>query len=50
MPTAAENANDLPSAISAYEAFLKLAPDDPSADAVKARVEQLKTASQATGG
>jgi tetratricopeptide (TPR) repeat protein len=47
---AAENANDLPSAISAYEQFLKLAPDDPSADAVKARVKQLKTASQATGG
>ena len=47
---AAENANDLPSAIAAYEQFLKLAPDDPSSDAVKARVEQLKAASQSTGG
>lgn len=47
---AAENANDLPSAISAYEQFLKLAPDDPSAEAVKARVAQLKAASQSTGG
>jgi tetratricopeptide (TPR) repeat protein len=47
---AAENANDLPSAIAAYEQFLKLAPDDPSAEAVKARVEQLKAASQSTGG
>ena len=47
---AAENANDLPSAISAYEQFLKLAPDDPSAEAVKSRVEQLKAASQSTGG
>jgi tetratricopeptide (TPR) repeat protein len=47
---AAENANDLPSAVAAYEQFLKLAPDDPSAEAVKARVEQLKAASQPTGG
>ena len=47
---AAENANDLSSAISAYEQFLKLAPDDPSADAVKSRVQQLKAASQSTGG
>jgi tetratricopeptide (TPR) repeat protein len=47
---AAENANDLPSAVAAYEQFLKLAPDDPSAEAVKARVKQLKAASQATGG
>lgn len=47
---AAENANDLPSAVAAYEQFLKLAPDDPSADAVKARVEQLKAASPSVGG
>ena len=47
---AAENANDLPSAVAAYEQFLKVAPDDPSADAVKARVEQLKAASPSVGG
>ena len=47
---AAENANDLPSAIAAYEQFLKLAPDDPSADAVKQRLDVLKASSTATGG
>ena len=50
---AAENAGDYPSAIAAYKKFLTLAPDDPSAAAVKARVEQLEAASAAsptTGG
>jgi tetratricopeptide (TPR) repeat protein len=45
---AAENANDVPSAIAAYQQFLKLAPDDPSADAVKQRVQALQ-ASSGTG-
>jgi tetratricopeptide (TPR) repeat protein len=41
---AAETAQDAPSAIAAYEAFLRLAPDDSSAAIVKDRLEQLKPA------
>jgi tetratricopeptide (TPR) repeat protein len=47
---AAENANDLPSAIAAYEQFLKLAPDDPSAPAVRDRVKLLEGAVASSGG
>jgi tetratricopeptide (TPR) repeat protein len=39
---AAQEANDLESAIAAYERFLELAPSDPSADEVKQRIEFLK--------
>jgi tetratricopeptide (TPR) repeat protein len=39
---AAESATDIQSAIAAYEQFLQLAPNDPSAAQVKQRVEFLK--------
>jgi tetratricopeptide (TPR) repeat protein len=39
---AAQEANDIPSAITAYEKFLDLAPNDPSAAQVKQQVEFLK--------
>jgi tetratricopeptide (TPR) repeat protein len=42
----AEQANDIPTAIAAYERFAKLAPQDPTTPAVKQRVQQLR-ASQA---
>jgi predicted TPR repeat methyltransferase len=45
---AAETAQDAASAIAAYEAFLKLAPDDSSASIVKDRLKQLKPAPTAT--
>jgi regulator of sirC expression with transglutaminase-like and TPR domain len=40
----AEAANDLQTAITAYERFLELAPEDPSAEAVKQRIELLQGA------
>jgi tetratricopeptide (TPR) repeat protein len=40
---AAEAAQDYPSAIAAYEQFLKLAPDDPSAKQVRDRIDLLKS-------
>ena len=43
---AAQSANDIPKAIEAFEKFLKLAPDDPSADLIREQLKQLK-ASQA---
>ena len=39
---AAQQANDLESAVAAYEQFLKLAPDDPSAATVKQQLQFLK--------
>jgi tetratricopeptide (TPR) repeat protein len=39
---AAQQANDLKSAVAAYEQFLKLAPDDPSAATVKQQLQFLK--------
>jgi tetratricopeptide (TPR) repeat protein len=39
---AAEQANDTTSAIEGYKRFLKLAPDDPNAAAVRQRVKQLQ--------
>jgi tetratricopeptide (TPR) repeat protein len=39
---AAQQANDLKSAVAAYEKFLKLAPNDPSAAQVKQQVQFLK--------
>jgi tetratricopeptide (TPR) repeat protein len=47
---AAEAASDLPSAIAAYEAFLKLAPEDQSAPAVRERIKQLEAAVASTSG
>jgi tetratricopeptide (TPR) repeat protein len=41
--SAAQSANDSKTAIKAYEAFLKLAPDDVNAPQVKSIVKQLKT-------
>lgn len=38
----AETANDLPTAIAAYKRFLKLAPEDQSAPAVKERIAELE--------
>ncbi len=43
----AEAASDTATAIKAYEQFIKLAPEDPSAAAVKQRIKQLKAASSA---
>jgi predicted TPR repeat methyltransferase len=45
---AAEAANDTQAAITAYERFLVLAPDDPSAAAIRDRIKQLR--SPATAG
>jgi tetratricopeptide (TPR) repeat protein len=41
---AAQQSGDYPKAIAAYEKFLKLAPDDPSAAIVKQQIEQLQAA------
>jgi len=46
---AAQDAGDVATAISAYEAFLKLAPDDPTAVEVKRIVKQLRAQAGATG-
>jgi tetratricopeptide (TPR) repeat protein len=45
---AAESANDPEAAIAAYERFLELAPDDPTAPAIRERIKQLR--SPATAG
>jgi tetratricopeptide (TPR) repeat protein len=42
--SAAQSANDTKAAIKAYDAFLKLAPDDVNAPQVKSILKQLKTA------
>lgn len=39
----AEAANDIPAAVAAYKRFLELAPEDPSAEAVKERIELLES-------
>lgn len=44
----AEQAQDTKTAIAAYQAFLKLAPEDPSAAAVRARIKQLQAQSAPT--
>jgi tetratricopeptide (TPR) repeat protein len=44
---AAEAANDTDAAIAAYERFLELAPDDPSAAAVRDRIKLLRSPSAA---
>ena len=41
---AAQQSGDIPKAIAAYEKFLKLAPDDPTAPIVKQQIAQLKAA------
>ena len=46
---AAQQAGDAETAIAAYTAFLKLAPDDPSASIVKAQLKQLKQTSASSG-
>jgi tetratricopeptide (TPR) repeat protein len=46
---AAEGAGDVATAISAYDAFLKLAPDDPTAVEVKRILKLLRAQSGATG-
>jgi tetratricopeptide (TPR) repeat protein len=42
---AAEQANNAPTAIAAYEEFLRLAPDDPQASIVRQQLKQLRAAS-----
>jgi tetratricopeptide (TPR) repeat protein len=46
---AATDANDAQTAISAFERFLKLAPDDPTAPEVRRALKQLRLQSSATG-
>ena len=45
----AQSAGDLATAISAYERFLKLAPDDPSAGIIRDQLKLLRQAQQASG-
>jgi Flp pilus assembly protein TadD len=47
---AAEAASDVPTAIAAYKAFLKLAPEDQSAGAVRERIKQLQASTRTGGG
>lgn len=42
---AAEQAGDIPAAVAAYRAFLKLAPDDTSAPLIKQRIKELQSPS-----
>lgn len=42
---AAEAASDTPTAIAAYKKFLELAPDDPTAGAIRQRLKQLQSSS-----
>ena len=42
-PETASVASDTKTAVAAYERFLKLAPDDPSAPAVKRQLKQLRS-------
>lgn len=46
----AEAANDITTAIAAYEKFLELAPDDQSAPAVRDRIKQLEASVTAAAG
>jgi regulator of sirC expression with transglutaminase-like and TPR domain len=46
--TAAQSSNDPKSALAAYSAFLKLAPDDPNAAQVRTLVKQLKKSAAGT--
>ena len=46
----AEAASDIPSAIAAYKRFLKLAPEDANASAVRERVKQLEGAQATPAG
>jgi tetratricopeptide (TPR) repeat protein len=45
---AGEAASDTATAVAAYKAFLKLAPDDPTAPAIRARLKQLAAPAGAT--
>jgi cytochrome c-type biogenesis protein CcmH/NrfG len=42
LASAAQTAGDIPTAVTAYERFLKIAPDDPNAAAVRQTLTQLK--------
>ena len=46
---AAQQSGDYAKAISSYQTFLKLAPDDPSAAIVKQQIAQLKAAQAPPG-
>jgi tetratricopeptide (TPR) repeat protein len=50
LANASEQAGDLPTAIAAYERFLKLAPEDSSAQAVRRTLKELRQQAQASGG
>jgi cytochrome c-type biogenesis protein CcmH/NrfG len=45
LANAAESASDTTTALAAYKRFVKLAPDDPSTPAIKARIKQLQASS-----
>ncbi|HEY6113156.1 MAG TPA: hypothetical protein VIV37_03545, partial [Gaiellaceae bacterium] len=45
---AAQSANDIATVIAAYEAFLKLAPDDPTASEVRRILKQYKRFGQSS--
>jgi tetratricopeptide (TPR) repeat protein len=45
---AAQQANDIDTAITAFEKFIKLAPDDPSAEIIREQLKQLRAQQKAT--
>ena len=47
---AAQQVGDGQTSITAYETFLKLAPDDPSAGVVRQQLKQLRKATAGTSG
>ena len=47
---AAQQVGDTATAIAAYERFLKLAPDDPSAAVVREQLKQLRAAAAGSSG
>jgi regulator of sirC expression with transglutaminase-like and TPR domain len=50
LASAAEQGNNVPVAIAAYERFLELAPDDPQAPIVKQQLKLLRAASAGSPG
>jgi cytochrome c-type biogenesis protein CcmH/NrfG len=49
LANAAESAGETSTALAAYRRFVKLAPDDPSVPAIKARIKELRTSAPAGG-
>ena len=50
LATTAQQGGDLTTAIAAYKAFLKLAPDDSNAPLVKAQLKQLQKSLASASG